>query len=342
MKGFKKVAELYMRVRKSNKNILLFITVCLMMLSMLNLYGAYSNSKQLTEFSNTLEDSRKLEEWNIIEAKLLSTYYTMQENSRFLSQELESDIMRRYSDLNILKAQFEEENLDQKFYNILQDNLGQGTLLNSIYRTNSNILVGTYDGILATFTTDYRSNEKNHTGGIISDWEHLVERLPNEKLAREAINAILFQNKKLIFLQVSKSPNGDLEENIGMNTNTLKKAFFAYGLEGLKHYSLVSPAFITETGDIFNINDRYYMKDNKNYKLIVTQTLNAYDIVYESYHSIVSHNNTTIKDLLFIDELNRSLTFSSIIFSVFLVVLAIIIAGIYNTVIHRKTNERDE
>lgn len=118
----------------------------------------------------------------------------------------------------------------------------------------------------------------------------LLKLQGNSNLNQEAIETILKNdNTKYIFWE--NRNHGELKS---MDIDKLIDIYCKEGLNSMKNYELLVPVYITKDGDIFGVKDTDGLGHKiDNYKMIIVQRINIYDLLKE-YSNELAHYNSTI------------------------------------------------
>jgi len=314
----------------------------LLLTAVINIYITKTNSDQLDNYKDTVREQHSEEEWNQISSIINLSFVASKQNSKFLAQKVEVGLLKEYKDIEVLQQEFEQDMFSIRFYDVLKKNLLlQNSSASSLYPVPYNTMVGMESGIIGLFSNEATTKIKYPLDEDRVSWESYIVRNPNPQLAKAAVKAIKQREDSLIFVQSEATEDGQLEKNGLLTINTLKRAYLKYGVEGLAYYSLLSPSYITENGDIFNTDDRTFMKQNPNYKLILVQTISLADVLSKYENTILTSEKNSEYNNDFLTEFDRFKNIQSIIWSFLLFVICIALINIYNTgeYIGRKTDE---
>jgi hypothetical protein len=320
-------------IRRSPIRTIPLVVFVLLLTAATNVYTIKEESDNLNTQKERIEEQHKDQEWNEIEALLSSTNVGAKQNSKYLAQKIEVELVKEYPDLDDLKKEFDTKDFTDKFYDILQSNLLQeNSVPSSIYPVPFHTTVGIRDGVIAIFSNESTSTRlTNPEGSKMVEWDKLVSRNPNPKLADEAIQSVLRRESSVIFLQSGKSKHGDLEKETDMSMETLEKAYKKYGMDGLRKYSLLSPSYITENGDVFNIDDKTFMRDNPNYKIIVIQGFNIAEILDKYNYVFYENDKDFTEQTSFIENFVLYKHIKAITWSLIIFILCMWLINIYNS-----------
>lgn len=315
------------------------VVFVLLLTAVINIYITKLDVDQLTTYKETVIQQEREQEWSEIELIINSSQIAARQNSKYLAQKIEVDLLRNYKDLEVLKLQFQQQEFDPSFYKVLEANLSQEDgVPSSIFPVPYRTFVGLREGVVAFFSHKETAVPNLENSELVS-WDSYTEHSANPKLAQSAIDAVLRRESNLIFSQTIESPNGSLEKNTKMTLDTLKKAYLKYGVKGLSYYNLLSPSYITETGDIFNIDDKTFMAANENYKLIILQSINMGDILDKYKDTLYLHEKQSTHNETFLTDFVSFRHLNTVGWSFILFILSVWLINIFNY--EKKRIEKD-
>lgn len=170
-------------------------------------------------------------------------------------------------------------------------------------------------------------------------WDKFKEIHYNTNLAQKAIKALQDMNTKkydFIFWEYNPSTISNHSMITEMDINNLLEVYHNEGIESLKSYELLAPIYITNEGDIFGTNDLNSLGEKiKNYKIIVVQRINVYDIL-EYYKSDLIFYQSEINKIQSEVIYNNERRAASIAQSI-LIIICIMIGSAY---IQNKLNSK--
>lgn len=257
-------------------------------------------------------------QWHIIKDEIIKQYNLSIQEINYIAKQLECEILRQYgSDLDKLKQEFENDEFTQRFYNILKDILQD---------KDKTFVVGFRDKILSIF-----SNVDKDTSHITS-WEQYFNSSSNIHLNQSLISNIINKNitENLLLYQLS---NLDINSFTipSHSVDALKELFNEKGLNGLKQIEYVCVAYITEYGDIFGTDDRYFLDNKANFKIMIVSTTNIYDSISKDVqiklNQLDAENDLAISELRS-KNLKESLQF--IVITMSLIALIVVFGILYN------------
>ena len=314
------------------------VVVVLIVTSALNIYINKVNGEYLLEFKTSVEDHRIEEEWNNRSSMLLASQVAASQNSKYIAQKLELDLYRIFGDFKSFREYFEKSDFDKKFLDLVTYTLNEETNIPStLYPINYHTMLAVDKGIVASFSNT--DTLITHNIDDIVTWEEFINNVPNPELASEALQSIKNKDNNIIFMQTDPSRNGELEKNTNMDLETLKSAYMKYGLDGLKYYSLLSPAYITEKGEIYSIDDAHRLAKTDNYKIMIIQSFNLSDIISKFERSILEHQKNTVQDLTFLYDYVKNKNLRALIWSFALFSIGILLINIYNSTLRNHEDE---
>jgi hypothetical protein len=156
-----------------------------------------------------------------------------------------------------------------------------------------------------------------------------------------AVDAIMDKKSDPIFWQCCKLDTSKKVNITCMDINSLKDAYFKYGLDVFKNYSFLTPSYITENGDIFNVDDTTFVTKNPNYKIVIMQSFNMYEILekYKGEIQNIKYGSTSYSEYL--DSFITIRFVKTISIDVIIILVTIIFVNIYNSERIKKGIERD-
>lgn len=314
------------------------VVVVLVVTSALNVYINKVDGDYLLEFKESVENHRTEEEWNNISSMLIASQVAASQNSKYIAQRLELDLYKMFGNFGSFKEYFEKSDFDEKFLDLVTYTLNEETNIPStLYPINYHTMLAIDKGIIASFS----NTDKLITHEIeeVITWENFIKNIPNPELAAEALQSIRNKDNNIIFMQTEPSRDGEIEKNTNMDLETLKSAFFKYGLDGLKYYSLLSPAYITEKGEIYSIEDAHRIAKTDNYKIMIIQSFNLSDIISKFERSILEHQKNTVQDLTFLYDYVKNKNLRALIWSFALFSIGILLINIYNSTLRNHEDE---
>lgn len=328
-------------LRCSPLNVIPLVITVLFSAAVFNIYVAKEDMDTLSKYRDEVEIRYKDQQWTEVETMIEMAHVASRQHSKFIASRIETDLLRNYPDLNELKSEFEDGKFSEDFHEILKDNLriSEG-VPSSIYQPSYYTLVGLSDGIISIFSNEAAVTLNATSNSDLLKWDAYVKSFPNSKLATTAIDAVLDRKNQIIYWQDIPFGNS-LDKNSVMNMNTLKAAFEKEGFKGLEHYSLVSPSYITDDGDIFNTADVSFMKANDNYKMVIIQRYNIADILSRFETDISSVENDKTYSLTFIESYTERRTLESLLLAFGLLMMSIMLAALYNSEKNREYRQNN-
>lgn len=330
-------------IRKSPMYTIPVVIFVLLLTAAMNVYQTKLDGDRIDNYRATIQKQHTEQEWNEISTIINLSFAASKQNSKFLAQKVEVDLLRQYQNLDVLKQEFEKKEFSQGFYDILKKNLlVENGAPSSLYPLSYNTLVGMQDGIIALFSDEATTNITNPDQEAVVQWDSYVGVNSNPTLAKKAIESVVNREDGIIFLQTESTGRGVLEKNTAMTMDTLKKAYLEYGIDGLDYYSILTPSYITDTGDIFNTDDKTFMTKNHNYKMILVQSVSISDLLANYEKELYSNETVATQNVTFLAEFVSSRNIQAITWSFLLFVLSLILIHIYNTERRCMQEEKQE
>ncbi len=147
-----------------------------------------------------------------------------------------------------------------------------------------------------------------------------------------------YSNKSIIFWKIRNTIGQ--EEISNMDISDLLNIYDKYGLESMKDYEMLVPAYITKSGDIFNTNDLTNLGYKvSNYKIILVQRMNVYDII-SKYDQDLMYYNTQINRIKEEINLNDQYKLSGMIGTICILIVVLFISGFVQNKLNKKVNSK--
>lgn len=321
-------------------NVIPVTIFALLLMAAMNIYVTKLDNDSLLSFRDRLDKQSRERSWDEISSLISLADMAVKQNSKFVASNLEAGILRKYPNLDVLKEEFDQGKFGLDFHEVLKSTLDTKEDSQTLLNTPSYFtVVGLQNGVLAFFSSQYVDIPSSSS---IMGWDKFIQNQPNPELSKEAIKSVLSKDHGLIFWQNQNSPNGELEKLDKMDLSTLKKAYELYGIEGLKYYSILSPSYITDSGDIFETDDITYLQKNKNYKLIILQSFNIAELLENFDYMLIKSEKYNSVNSIYIDEFIKNKKIKSMLWSFIIFLLCILLINIYNSERNRieKCSER--
>ena len=210
--------------------------------------------------------------FNAIENYIGELSFNASQKASNLSQDIESKIRDKYPDLNVLKKEMSQKdyaNLDRLISSVVQNKM----YLNDINNNHNSIFVTTSKDII--FNPDYDSSISEKSS--YESWQNFINTNYNKDLAKEACKQLTTMPDSYIFIEPYAS---DVKGHIyykKVTIDTLRTIYKKEGIEGLKNYQLLVPAYIKNTKDIFDNPEVSIGIKHDTYRMVVIQRCNVYD-----------------------------------------------------------------
>ena len=203
-----------------------------------------------------------------------------------LSNSIQNDIREVYTNDEELKYDIENPSSTSRL-SMIFDNWLEPVYVNTDNYDNK-IFVITKNNVLWN-KSNSNTSHKTATYALLN----YINANVNPTLARHTMDSILNNNlnKEDFFIWQEIYSNSEPIVSIEDAAQLILKD----DEEALKCYNILIPSYITKDGDIFGIDDIDSLgMDNKNYKIILIQSINLYDVIskYDSFtrYNIDSYN----------------------------------------------------
>lgn len=304
------------------------IAVCATILTAaLSFYITMYETNNLRETNAVIEERQQEVKWKIVEGVIEDGYKLARKDAANSALEIEYALRYNYPNLSDLEEQFNKGQYSLEFNNILRD-----IVLTDRSDLQMNVtLIGTREHLISMFskTDDHLLSMVDSSEQV--SWASLVETNANPRLTEFALNAILNKHSGIIYTANSVSKSGTIEKIPYSSMKELKQIFLTEGIDELRNITLLAPAYITETGDIFGIDDKTFLKSNDNHKMIVIKTVDVGDLLDQN--KLYMETVTSALDLV-TDSANtqsdRSIL-QSVLWSFILFLLSMFMIAVYNS-----------
>ncbi|MGL5752694.1 MAG: hypothetical protein ACRCXT_19305 [Paraclostridium sp.] len=320
-------------MRKSTNKVVTISTTIIIFISTIFSYNQFHTYKENVELYEKVKISleeqidtylKSIFDENIDKAKLIISKYT---------DDIHNELIDTYNnDLDALEEDITNPIEDTKLVQIINDELDR-VFIN--HNNNSNKpIVASLENIIWNKSLPYDYGNDNKS--VIS-WNKFIDKHHNSNLSKTAVTAIKNMNRdrnNYIFWEVMDNPSVKNIPSIeNMDIDEVLDVYKKYGIDAMKSYELLIPVYITNDGDIFGTTDANSLGHKlDNYKIIIIQRLNMYDIIQNNINNINNFNNEAEKILITcVNNINGS------VFKMIQCVIFIFITLISSSYIQRKT-----
>lgn len=216
------------------------------------------------------------------------------DNAKNVAETIEFEL--RQQNLDELKEDMDNGVMNETMYNIIKYAIS-GKSMNGIGNYRNGIVVMTQNGIFEDFNYERVDGLDDDTA--IRTWQVEIDTAYNKKLEEEAIHRLLNHTNSIIATEKVNRLGDDHIMIDTMDYDSLKEVFTKEGMDGLKNYQFINPAYITETGDIFGQDDIVQGVKQPNHKIIIVQEFNLYDQlekINSAMFDMDDHINTITED----------------------------------------------
>ena len=243
--------------KKFNFSVLRKVFPFVILVALIGLCAFVGNFKSnfVDDLKNTDETSKDIMEleWNFVEAVICEDYLSAGIQAKNIAEEITEKIKETYPNLEDMRYELDnsQEFDSPKYLQIMKQSI-QGIYLHNVENDDNDMFVCTREGIIMDTSPS--------TAALYpDDWESIYSRDSNPNLMKNVVASIFNRTSRMIYWEHHHviqyhhdnfpilPSDGTMEE--------LHQIYIQYGLEGLKHVQFLAPAYITETGDIFGIED---------------------------------------------------------------------------------------
>lgn len=274
-------------LNKSNIKTKIISISSLILLSGFTLFGytQYDEYRYMTDNFNSIKKIVNEELELYIESILLGN----QEKAKLYIEShtdiINEKILEQYEgEHDTLKKDIKNPNENTKLVKILDEYLSDKFI--NTNTTHNKPFVITLDHIIWNRSLSYNYTDSNENSVISLD--NFISNHYNQKLSKIAIESIKNMNldkNKFIFWEALSNDNPEHKIINKMDISEIIDVYNEEGIESLKSYDILVPAYITDEGDIFGNNDvNSNGHKNNNDKIVIVQRVNVFDALmcYES------------------------------------------------------------
>lgn len=198
-----------------------------------------------------------------------------------MAETIESQILEGFK-LNELEDALNKNNPNDpvliKFHQMLKSNIEDEYFGGIKNNRNAYIILDGANTILEDLMVDPTARGDSSLGDKLStDLNDYRESTYNVDMFDSAFNKIRTHSNLPIVIEPYNYIDGDHIMLKEMSYNALKEVYLAEGLNGLRNYQFLVPAYITDSGDIFGHDERISGSNENSHKFVVIQTFNLYD-----------------------------------------------------------------
>ena len=204
---------------------------------------------------------------------------SVSEETKQIALDIENDIREKIN-LEELQDQMNNGIYSKELENIFASHI----------KCNNNIMICNKSGVITDYNLSRATEDRS--------WQAEINNQYNKEMAKNTIESILNQCTDSIFVfETEKSDNNSHKYLTSLSEDDIKNIYLSEGIEGLKNYMFVVPAYITDKGDIFGKNDIFLGHKQDNNKIVVLQLYNLYDHI-KDYNIDKMLKNQSLEDKL--------------------------------------------
>lgn len=316
------------KLKESTFKAIPVIVGMILLSAVINFYVAKQDTEKMKDYWHEMSIESKEVSWNTIETIIELSNQTARENSRVVAQRLDQKILSEYKDIDDLEDQFETGGFKSDFYKILKTNfydVEHNPLFPSPYQT----IVGFNGGVISIFSNEGDIIRTPQTKEVLP-WSSFYTLYPNQRSVESAIVSVKSKDSGVIIIQrdVVSSDRFVGDESVSMTD--LKNIYDTGGVEALRDFNILAPAYIRDNGDIFGNDDKNFMKTTKNYKLFIIQSTNIGDVL-DRYQTDIDKQTTHLSTTEeYVSDYIYHKNIQTILWSFVLFIISVILIFIYN------------
>lgn len=276
------------------------------------------------------EQAQKDMQWQFIEDSIKDAHLTAGNQAKILARDIDRNFKQSYPDINSLKTEMNGQvDNNSKFPTILKSNIN-GIYFYNIKNDRNDMFVANNKGVVMDMSLS------RSVGCESRLWSEEISRHYNKQLSERTVEKLLLKTYDVLYWEIDKPSKTDHMVIQDPTMENLKTLFYHEGLEGLKNIEFLSAAYITDSGDIFGVDD----VDNRglrqtNHKIIVVQGFSVYDFIkqnhMQTFNSYETLKKQVVGDLIDV-KIIRTLALTAS--AVLIVVVAFLLMTVNNKIFH--------
>lgn len=245
-------------------------------------YGYQQVDSLYTRETSTINqiENRK---WDMIENTIEENNQKAKIQANAIRDKMIYDIESAYgTNMSRLKSDLDSNN-DSQVLTIFNNDI-KNKYLNKD-SDNNRVFVADKNGIIADRGLASSVKESR-------EWQSEIDSKINNKLASKAVSMILMKDNRIIYWTADNIDDiSTIGEELYPSISSIKDSYKANGLDALKNYNILVPAYITDDGDIFGVPDvdNHGLKIS-NHKLFIVQEYNIYDAINAHNDDLMKYN----------------------------------------------------
>lgn len=318
----------------------LIILLIIGLLISLNFYREEIN--KIDNVIHNTEQSQIDMQWQFIEDCIKDGHLIAGNQAKILARDIDRNFRQAYPNMDTLKKEMEmTSGSDPNFPKIIKDNIS-GIYFYNIKNDRNDLFVANNKGMLMDMSLSRSVGRDSRL------WEDEINRHYNKQLSVKTIEKLLVKTYDILYWEIDAPVSKHHMVITDPTMENLRALFYKEGLEGLKNIEFISAAYITDSGDIFGVDDI----DNKglrqsNHKIIVIQGFSVYDLIkqnhMQTYNSYEILKKQIVSDLSTV-KLIRTLAITAS--AIVIIVIAFVLMTINNRIFHdhecyRLVNKQD-
>lgn len=223
--------------------------------------------------------------FDVVENYIEELQENSEKNITKAADDIRNDIYEAYPDLDELKKELDSGDFSS-LSDICYDRL-RFNYLNDVRNEWNSIFVGMNKYIIFDYNYYYSIKNGKNIDNNKSLWSTYSSKDFNAIPTKEAIKKIrTFPDDKPIIIEPMKSNDRSHKYLQEITLYGLREIYKNEGLEGLKNYVLLTPAYVDESSDMFGNEEISAGIHHDTYRIILVQRCNIYDQITKNYPEI--------------------------------------------------------
>lgn len=282
---------------------------------------------EYTQLVQSLEETdQKSSElkWEFIKAVAQEDYLAAGADAKIMAINIDHELKLRYPDEMVLVKQMDSGDPKAEYIKVFKENI-RGHYFNGIKNDHNDAFVADRDGVLLDMSLNFQPTK------MPVKWSDHWQLHYNKELAANTINLIIAKDNSMLFWEYLPSDNPDHYMVTKPDMDELRELYMREGLEGLKNIEFFAPAYITENGDIFGVEDFDNSGNHvENHKIIVVQGFNLYDQIMDRHAAEIERYDAVSESIHSSIANTMTMRTVSIIVSTFIILTVVVLLMVFN------------
>ena len=273
MEGIK-MHNILKRIQFKNVQLSASLLIMLFIVTGMFHYVFYNTEMDFHESQlRSVEENQKTAIWTLINMAIRDSNKIAKYNAEYVADNIVHDTLALYPQLKTLKAEVDVNGLsNSNLVKIIYQNISNGHLYDANSPYSLPFAMTSDNHVITTYLM-------NNSNSIVQTFDEYASNTFNKEMTMWCLDSI--QKSAKIDVYITEMKSSPSSRKIHFSTiNILKSVYEEEGIAGLDRFTILTPAYITDDGDVFGTPD---INDNgvniPNHKIIVVQCCNVGDLV---------------------------------------------------------------